>query len=77
MDDLVDVLVIQAEVIEPASGQDVALRNANDQPVLGTLLAAQSGEGPATSSPATRICGRWLAGTPSSRLPRFGRCMVA
>lgn len=45
MDDLVDVLSIQAEVIEPAAGQDAALRDANDQPVLGTLLAAQVGEG--------------------------------
>lgn len=45
MDDLVDVLAIQAEVIEPVAGQDAALRDANDQPVLGTLLAAQAGEG--------------------------------
>lgn len=45
MDDLVDVLSIQAEVIEPAAGQDTALRDANDQLVLGTLLAAQAGEG--------------------------------
>lgn len=45
MDDLVDLLAIQAEVIEPTTGQDVALRDTNDQPVLGTLLAAQAGEG--------------------------------
>ena len=45
MDDLVDVLSIQAEVIEPAAGQEAALRDANDQPVLHTLLAAQAGEG--------------------------------
>jgi putative PIN family toxin of toxin-antitoxin system len=45
MDDLVDVLAIQAEVIEPATEQDAELRDANDQPVLGTLLAAQAGEG--------------------------------
>lgn len=45
MDDLVDVLAIQAEVIEYLDGQDATLRDANDQPVLGTLLAAQTGEG--------------------------------
>jgi putative PIN family toxin of toxin-antitoxin system len=45
MDDLVDVLAIQAEVIEPSAEQDAALRDANDRPVLGTLLAAQAGEG--------------------------------
>ncbi len=45
IDDLVDVLAIQAEVIEPSAEQDAALRDANDQPVLGTLLAAQAGEG--------------------------------
>lgn len=45
IDDLVDVLAIQAEVIEPSAEQDAALRDANDQPVLGILLAAQAGEG--------------------------------
>jgi putative PIN family toxin of toxin-antitoxin system len=45
MDDLVDVLAIQAEVIEYLDGLDATLRDANDQPVLGTLLAAQTGEG--------------------------------
>jgi putative PIN family toxin of toxin-antitoxin system len=45
MDDLVDALAIQAEVIEPSAAQDAALRDANGQPVLGTLLAAQAGAG--------------------------------
>lgn len=40
MDDLVDVLAIQAELVEPAALTGVDLRDANDQPVLGTLLAA-------------------------------------
>jgi len=39
MDDLVDVLAIQAELVEPAAVTGVDLRDANDQPVLGTLLA--------------------------------------
>ncbi|OJZ19767.1 MAG: hypothetical protein BGP21_03340 [Thiobacillus sp. 65-29] len=38
--DLVDILSIQAEVIEPAPGGDPALADLNDQPVLGTLIAA-------------------------------------
>ena len=40
IDDLVDILSIQAEVIEPALVHDVALTAFNDQPVLGTLIAA-------------------------------------
>lgn len=40
-----EVLAIQAEVIEPRAEQDAALRDANYQPVLGTLLAAQAEEG--------------------------------
>ena len=38
--DVIDILAIQAEVIEPLSISDPELRDANDQPVLGTLLAA-------------------------------------
>ena len=38
--DLVDVLSIQAEVIEPLPGAEPDLRDVGDQPVLGTLLAA-------------------------------------
>ncbi len=40
IDDLVDALSIQAELIEPLPGTDPDLRDANDQPVLATLLAA-------------------------------------
>lgn len=40
IDDLVDVLSIQAEIIEPLPGVEPALRDVADQPVLGTLLAA-------------------------------------
>jgi putative PIN family toxin of toxin-antitoxin system len=40
IDDLVDVLSIQAEVIEPLPGAEPDLRDVDDQPVLGTLLAA-------------------------------------
>ena len=40
VDDLVDILSIQAEVIEPAPVHDLALTDFNDQPVLGTLIAA-------------------------------------
>ena len=39
IDDLVDILSIQAEFVEPESVADEALRDDNDQPVLGTLLA--------------------------------------
>ncbi len=40
IDDLVDVLSIQAEVIEPLPRVEPELRDVDDQPVLGTLLAA-------------------------------------
>ncbi len=40
IDDLVDALSIQAEVIEPLPVAEQGLRDADDQPVLGTLLAA-------------------------------------
>lgn len=45
IEDLVDVLSIQAEVIEPMPGIESALHDAADQPVLGTLLAAQKSPG--------------------------------
>ena len=40
IDDLVDALSIQAEVIAPMPGGEPDLRDAEDQPVLGTLLSA-------------------------------------
>lgn len=40
IDDLVDALSIQAEVIEPLPDVETDLRDINDQPVLGTFLAA-------------------------------------
>lgn len=39
IDDLVDILAIQAEVIEPLPANEPELRDVNDLPVLGTLLA--------------------------------------
>lgn len=40
IDDLVDALAIQAEIIEPESSNNPRLRDAADEPVLDTLLAA-------------------------------------
>ncbi|MDD1650200.1 MAG: putative toxin-antitoxin system toxin component, PIN family [Methylococcaceae bacterium] len=40
IDDLIDTLSIMAELIEPAAIDDPELADANDQPVLGTLIAA-------------------------------------
>jgi putative PIN family toxin of toxin-antitoxin system len=45
IDDLDDVLSIQAEVIEPLPRLEPDLRDANDQPVLATLLAALNSSG--------------------------------
>lgn len=45
IDDLADILSIQAEIIEPCAPDAESLRDANDLPVLGTLLAAlQAGQ---------------------------------
>lgn len=40
IEDLVDALSLQAEVIEPLPVTEADLRDIDDQPVLGTLLAA-------------------------------------
>lgn len=45
IDDLVDALSIQAEVIEPLPGVEPDLRDIDDQPVLGTFLAAIKSSG--------------------------------
>ena len=41
INDLVDSLALLAETVEPQAGLLTALRDANDPPVLGTLLAAR------------------------------------
>ena len=41
IDDLVDILSIQAEVLEPVTADTPDLRDRNDLPVLGTLIAAK------------------------------------
>lgn len=45
VDDLVDILSIQAEIIEPLPGAEPDLRDAKDQAVLRTLLAALGSSG--------------------------------
>lgn len=44
-DDLVDILSIQAEIVQPQPGAEPQLRDAKDQPVLDTLLAALAESG--------------------------------
>lgn len=45
IEDLVDILSIQAEIVDPFPNQTPDLRDPNDLPVLGTLLAAQRAGG--------------------------------
>jgi putative PIN family toxin of toxin-antitoxin system len=40
--DLADSFLFMAEIVEPGSETDEALRDAADQPVLGTLLASKA-----------------------------------
>lgn len=44
MDDLTAILSIQATTVEPHPTNDPDLRDTQDQPVLGTLLAATAGD---------------------------------
>ena len=44
IDDLVDMLSILAETVEPLTADASELRDEKDQPVLGTLLAAQQAD---------------------------------
>ncbi len=45
IEDLVDALALQAEMLEPAAVDAPALRDAQDLPVLGTLLSALKASG--------------------------------
>jgi len=45
IDDLVDILSIQAEAMEPLAVRETDLRDTDDQPVLGTLMAAMASAG--------------------------------
>lgn len=45
IEDLVDILSIQAEIVDPLPNHEPELRDENDQPILGTLLAAQRAQG--------------------------------
>jgi putative PIN family toxin of toxin-antitoxin system len=40
IDDLIDTLALQVDLVEPAAVNDPELSDNNDQPVLGTLIAA-------------------------------------
>lgn len=40
--DLIDILAIEADLVEPQPLEDSAVRDAADVPVLGTLLAAKA-----------------------------------
>jgi putative PIN family toxin of toxin-antitoxin system len=44
IDDLIDALAIQAELVAPEDAGLPGLADANDLPVLGTLIATQQGE---------------------------------
>ena len=43
IDDLVDILSIQADLVDPVVEERILLRDGSDLPVLGTLIAARQG----------------------------------
>jgi len=50
--DLIDILAIEADIVEPVAVSDSSARDAKDLPVLGTFSLPRR----TTSSPATMIC---------------------
>lgn len=42
IDDLIDILSLQAEILEPLNVGKIEIRDLNDAPVLGTYLALES-----------------------------------
>jgi putative PIN family toxin of toxin-antitoxin system len=40
IDDLIDILSVKAEIVEPSTTNEARLRDPNDQPILGSYLVA-------------------------------------
>lgn len=76
IDDLVDILSIQAEVVEPMPGLETDLRDVNDQPVLDTLISALTYSGAdyliTGDKDLLALAGRYPIVTPSEFWIRHG-----
>lgn len=76
IDDLVDILSIQAEVVEPMPGLETDLRDVNDQRVLDTLISALTYSGAdyliTGDKDLLALAGRYPIVTPSEFWIRHG-----
>ena len=70
--DLADSFMFMTEIIEPSSEVDEELRDKADQPVLGTLLAAQADYLITGDKDLLALAGRYSIVTPASFWERHG-----
>lgn len=70
--DLVDALMFMADVVEPADATDDALREANDQPVLQTLIAGRAEWLVTGDKDLLALADRYPIVTPAAFCSRFG-----
>lgn len=70
--DLVDILSIEAELVEPIALPEIELRDAADLPVLGTLLAAKADYLITGDQDLLAIAGKYPIVTPAEFWQRHG-----
>jgi putative PIN family toxin of toxin-antitoxin system len=71
--DLADSFLFLAEIVEPSGEVEEALRDKADQPVLGTLLAAQADYLITGDKDLLALTGRYSIVTPAAFWERHGR----
>jgi uncharacterized protein len=72
LDDLIDTLSIQAELVDPLAVDEGELRDANDLPVLGSLLAAHADYLVTGDKDLLALAGRFAIVTPAQFWARHG-----
>jgi putative PIN family toxin of toxin-antitoxin system len=70
--DLADSFLLMAEIVEPSGEVDEELRDRADQPVLGTLLAAQADYLITGDKDLLALAGRYPVVTPAAFWERHG-----
>lgn len=72
-DDLIDILSLQAERVEPAVVREGRLRDPDDMPVLGTLLAADASYLITGDRDLLALADTWPVLTPATFWARHGQ----
>jgi putative PIN family toxin of toxin-antitoxin system len=70
--DLADSFMFMAEIVEPGRELEAALRDRKDEPILGTLLAAQADYLITGDKDLLSLAGRYPIVTPSAFWDRHG-----